>query len=170
MKYHTVNLRDYPYQPIALKDFAKARNYFIENLPDKEYILFTSDHEEIPQMLHDYIRRLRPEHPYYRVRLLRFVNGRLESLFDPDYHPNLCSNRMRFIGVPEHPNCTGGMIDIPMLHNKTSYGHSYRVEELPLSYRKRFGNLRHRLWVVNRRIIRDELGQGLFRKGEERLY
>jgi hypothetical protein len=170
LKYHTANLKDYPHQPIPLSEFANARNYFVKDLPDDEYVLFTSDHEEIPQMLHEYIAKLSPKYPYYYVRLLRFVNGRLQKLFDPNYQPNLCSNRMRFIGTPERPNCKGGYIDLPMLHNKRDYGHSYPVTAYPISFRKRYGHVAWRLFRLYRDIMRDELERGLFRKGEDRLY
>lgn len=170
MIYRLANLKDYPYQPI--KNFADARNYFIRDLPDNEYVLFTSDHEEVPQMLHNYIRRLEPKYPYYRIRLIRLIDGKLESLFDPTYQANLCSNRMRFIGWPEHPNCRGeGTIDIPMLHNKkASEMHSYPVHHLPLRYRKKYVHFYYRLFSVFRQIMWDELHHGLFHKGDERLY
>lgn len=164
------DLKDYPVQPIPPGTFAEARNYFIRQLHDDEYVLFTSDHEEVPRMLEDYISKLQPRFAWYKIRLIRLVNGRLERLFDPTYQPNLCSNRMRFIGWPEHPNCKGGIIDIPMLHNKTSHGHSYHSTVLPESYRKRYVHLAYRLFRVYRDIAYDELGRGMFRKGDDRLY
>jgi hypothetical protein len=171
MKYRLANLRDYPFQPIRLKDFAKARNHFIQTLPDNEYVLFTSDHEEVPAMLHDYISKLEPRHPYYMIRLLRFVNGHLEPLFDPKYQPNLCSNRMRFVGVPERPDRGGmGWIDIPMLHNKNRYSHGYATCELPASWLKKYAHVFFRLYEIYRQVMWDELGRGMFRKGQERLY
>lgn len=169
MNYHLADLKDYPYQPI--KDFAEARNWFIKDLRDNEYVLFTSDHEEIPQMLHDYISRLEPKYPFYKVRLIRLIDGKLEQMFDPTYQPNLCSNRMRFVGWPERPNCQGGIIDIPMLHNKSATKiHSYPSDHLPLWYRKKYLHLYYRLFSVFRQITWDEIHRGVFRKGDDRLY
>lgn len=169
MRFTVHSLREYPYQPIT--DFAEARNWFLRDLPDDEFVLFTSEHEELPKMLLDYIARLEPKHPYYRIRLIRLINGRLETLWDPIYQPNLCSNRMHFVGAIHEgprPIFGGGTIDIPMIHNsdgKHSYG-----ERTPKWYQKRYGHLLYRVMRVYRAILWDELGRGLFRRGARRQY
>lgn len=166
MKFQIHDLKEYPFQPIS--DFAEARNWFIRRLENDEYVLFTSDHEELPKMLLDYIGNLAPTYPYYKIRLIRLVNNRLETLYDPMYQPNLCSNKMRFeygfreIPFPLRPF---GMIDIPMIHNRKG-GHSYTFPPT----RAHLPHLLRRLFTVYRAITYDELGRGLFRKGEPRYY
>lgn len=173
MKYRIANLKQYPHQPIM--DFAKARNWFVDQLADDEYVLFTSDHEETPKMLLDYISRVDSDYPYYKIRLLRFINSRLEVMYDPVYQPNLVSNRVRFVahatskdGKRVHEGCEPkwpfGTIDIPMLHN-TDGSHSYIGAE-----DNRLTHLPKRLLRVYRAILFDELGRGLFRRGVKRLY
>lgn len=166
MNFTIHTLKEYPNQPI--KDFAEARNWFLRQLDKDEYVFFLSDHEEAPIMLLKYIAGLKPEYPYYAIRLIRLVNNRLEVLYDPIYQPNLCSNRMKFVGklhegpVPRRPY---GTIDIPMIHNSDGH-HSYREPET----RQHILHLGQRLFKLYRAIMWDELGRGLFRKGQRRYY
>lgn len=165
MKFTIHSLQEYPNQPI--KDFAEARNWFLKDLPDDEYVLFTSDHEDTPMMLLEYIGKLAPIHPYYYIRLIRLVNYKLEPLRDPTYQPNLCSNRMRFVGghadIPT-PRFAGGYIDVPMIHNfDPGRGHSYRISP-PSRIKILFFVLKRSVLII-RSIIRDEYGRGLLRRG-----
>lgn len=166
MNYRIANLKDYPYQPIM--DFAKARNWFIEQLADDEYVLFTSDHEELTRTLLYYLDHLESSYPYYKIRLLRFINGRLEVLYDPIYQPNLVSNRVRFVAHaiskdgkrihegPE-PRWPFGTVDVPMLHNSNGT-HSYIGSE-----DNRLSHLPNRFLRVFRAILFDEFQRGLIR-------
>ena len=125
MNFQQVNIRDYPDQPI--RHFAQARNYFLKQLPDNQYILFVEDDEEVPEMLLDYVRRLKPEYPYYNIRRLNLVDNHYVPIMNPFHVAKLCSNRMRFIRsiheVPEDTQHRGwqkrcGWIDIPTIHNQ----------------------------------------------------
>jgi len=125
LKFTVVDLgRDYPGH---ISDFADARNSFIKDLPDGEYVLFVDRDEEAPKMLLNYIRSLKPQFPYYWVRRIELVNNKYVPVFNPNYNGKLCSNKIRFIGrvhemiAPREPH---GMIDIPIIHNHsgpTSY-------------------------------------------------
>jgi hypothetical protein len=118
MKYRKVNLgTDYPGK---ITDFSEARNSFLRNLPDGEYVFFVEEDEEVPKMLLDYIARLEPEFPYYNVRRLNLLEGRYIWHWNPEYVTKLCSNKMRFkrpvheVASPRFPH---GRIDIPTIHN-----------------------------------------------------
>lgn len=118
MNYHTVNLgTDYPGK---ITDFAMARNSFLEQLPDNQYILWKSDDEEHSKTLLSYLDRLVPGKPYYAIRRINLVNGRYLEAANPDYSPHLVSNRVRYKGrihekvVPRKPY---GRIDLPIIHN-----------------------------------------------------
>ena len=120
MKFRVIDLgRDYPGH---ITDFADARNSFVKDLPDDEYLLFVDSDEEAPKMLLDYIGRLKPQFPYYWVRRIELVNNKYVPVFNPNYNGKLCSNRVRFIGrvhemiIPREPH---GVIDIPIIHNHT---------------------------------------------------
>lgn len=111
--------RDYPGH---ISDFADARNTFLKNLPDQEYVLFVDSDEEAPKMLLDYLEGLKPQFPYYWVRRVELVNNRYVPVFNPNFNGKLCSNKVRFVGriheiiVPREPH---GVIDIPIIHNHT---------------------------------------------------
>ena len=118
LKFTVVDLgRDYPGR---ISDFADARNSFIKNLPDREYVLFVDSDEEAPKMLLDYVGTLKPQFPYYWVRRIELVNNKYVPVFNPNYNGKLCSNKVRFIGrvheiiTPREPH---GVIDIPIIHN-----------------------------------------------------
>lgn len=120
MKFTVVDLRrDYPGH---ISDFADARNTFLKNLPDQEYVLFVDSDEEAPKMLLDYLEGLKPQFPYYWVRRVELVNNRYVPVFNPNFNGKLCSNKVRFVGriheiiVPREPH---GVIDIPIIHNHT---------------------------------------------------
>ena len=120
MKFRVIDLgRDYPGH---ITDFADARNSFVKDLLDDEYLLFVDSDEEAPKMLLDYIGRLKPQFPYYWVRRIELVNNKYVPVFNPNYNGRLCSNRVRFIGrvhemiIPREPH---GVIDIPIIHNHT---------------------------------------------------
>ena len=120
MKFRVIDLgRDYPGH---ITDFADARNSFVKDLLDDEYLLFVDSDEEAPKMLLDYIGRLKPQFPYYWVRRIELVNNKYVPVFNPNYNGKLCSNRVRFIGkvhemiIPREPH---GVIDIPIIHNHT---------------------------------------------------
>jgi hypothetical protein len=169
MKFTIHNLREYPFQPIT--DFSKARNWFVENIPDNEYVLFTSDHEEIPNMLLDYIDRLEPKYPYYNIRLIYLINGRQVPLHDPTWRANLVSNKMRFVGKiheSPRPRWKGGLIDIPMIHNGNGL-HSYDTWE-PKWYSTRYFSILRMLVFNWRNAAWNISGRGLFRKGNRRYY
>lgn len=143
MKFRIVDLaKDYPFQPIT--DFAKARNYFVENLPDGEYVLFTSDHEDLPKSLLDHIASLKPEFPYYNIRLICLMNGKRIPGQDNRYVANLVSNRMRFVR-PIHeiptPVGQGGVIEIPMIHNATSVSRYDNINVPRWYYTRAYGLL-----------------------------
>ena len=126
LKFRVIDLgRDYPGH---ITDFADARNSFVKDLPDDEYLLFVDSDEEAPKMLLDYIGKLKPQFPYYLVRRIGLGNNKYVPVFNPNYNGRLCSNRVRFIGrvhemiIPREPH---GVIDIPIIHNHTgpaSYG------------------------------------------------
>jgi hypothetical protein len=118
LKFTVVDLgRDYPGR---ISDFADARNSFIKDLPNGEYVLFVDSDEEAPKMLLDYIGSLTPQFPYYWVRRIELVNNKYVPVFNPNYNGKLCSNKIRFIGrvhemiTPREPH---GVIDIPIIHN-----------------------------------------------------
>jgi hypothetical protein len=118
LKFTVVDLgRDYPGH---ISDFAEARNSFIKDLPDGEYVLFVDSDEEAPEMLLDYIGRLKPQFPYYWIRRVELVNNRYVPVFNPNFNGKLCSNGIRFVGrvhemiTPREPH---GVIDIPIIHN-----------------------------------------------------
>jgi hypothetical protein len=120
LKFTIVDLgRDYSGQ---ISDFADARNSFIKDLPDGEYVLFVDSDEEAPKMLLDYIGRLKPQFPYYWIRRVELVNNRYVPVFNPNYNGKLCSSKVRFVGrvhemiIPREPH---GVIDIPIIHNHT---------------------------------------------------
>jgi len=120
LKFRVIDLgRDYPGH---ITDFADARNSFVKDLLDDEYLLFVDSDEEAPKMLLDYIGRLKPQFPYYWVRRIELVNNKYVPVFNPNYNGRLCSNRVRFIGkvhemiIPREPH---GVIDIPIIHNHT---------------------------------------------------
>jgi hypothetical protein len=118
LKFTVVDLgRDYPGR---ISDFADARNSFIKDLPNGEYVLFVDSDEEAPKMLLDHISSLKPQFPYYWVRRIELVNNKYVPVFNPNYNGKLCSNKIRFIGrvhemiTPREPH---GVIDIPIIHN-----------------------------------------------------
>jgi len=126
LKFRVIDLgRDYPGH---ITDFADARNSFVKDLLDDEYLLFVDSDEEAPKMLLDYIGKLKPQFPYYWVRRIELVNNKYVPVFNPNYNGRLCSNRVRFIGrvhemiIPREPH---GVIDIPIIHNHTGPA-SYR--------------------------------------------
>ncbi len=131
MKYKVVCLgRDYEGR---FTDFSEAKNSFIENLPDNEYVLFVDSDEEAPQILLRYLDRLKPLYPYYWVRKVELHNNRYIPQFNPHFDSRLISNRVRFFGrvneraKPKNPH---GVIDIPIVHNHIGpqkwTGHSYQ--------------------------------------------
>lgn len=159
--------RDYPYQPIT--DFAKARNWFVNQLKDGEYVLFVSDHEEVPKVFLDYLSKLEPKYPYYNVRVMEFVNGKLVPGSDPGYRTNLISNRARFVGaIHEHavPKFAGGTVDYPMLHSSDG-SHSYSSWQ-PKWYSTSLFRIFRRSIMNFWGIVWDELGHGLFRSTKRR--
>ena len=104
-----------------IEDFSVVRNCFIEKLPDDEYILWKSRDEEMPESLLDYIRRLKPQYPYYDILRVNLVNNHWVEWANPRYSGSLVSNRVRYKGrlherlVPSKPY---GRIDIPIIHNQ----------------------------------------------------
>jgi hypothetical protein len=118
VEFSTVDLgRQYPGK---IDDFARARNSFLENLPDNHYVLFVDSDEEAPLMLLDHIKRLEPEHPYYWVRRIELSNDNYFAGCNPNFKPALVSSRVRFTNrihekiVPKNPH---GIIQIPIIHN-----------------------------------------------------
>ncbi len=110
--------RDYPGK---IENFAEARNSFLENLPDDEYILFIDSDEEASQMLLNYVEHLPfAGTPYYRIRRINLMNGIYREAWNPEYQPRLVSNKVRWFGrihegvKPTKPCMT---IDFPIVHN-----------------------------------------------------
>jgi hypothetical protein len=127
--FEVVNLgKDYN---LIIDDFSKARNSFLENLPDGKYILFIDDDEEAPQMLLDLCRKALPEFPFFRINRITIDDGKLWRI--PDYVDRLVSNKVRFSGKV-HEGISGkcGRIDIPIIHVRNGsrwyheYGKKYR--------------------------------------------
>lgn len=146
MIFQLVNIRDYPH---PLTSFAEARNYYLKQLKDGEYVLFVEEDEEVPEMLLSYIRSLRPDYPYYNIRRVNLFNNRHVPLWNPFYCGKLCSNRVRFVGSihevpwifretigPDYHHLAyldkpsrgeAGWIDIPTIHNQMPSDPSYPV-------------------------------------------
>lgn len=118
MNFQIVHLSEYPNQPI--KDFAEARNYFIDKLERDEWILFIDDDEEPSQMLLDYVRDLKPDQRYYAIRIIGLEEGKYVPEWNPNFSPRLVSSRVCYVGkvhetiVPRKPY---GIIDFPIIHN-----------------------------------------------------
>ena len=119
MKYQIVDLEQA--YPASIRDFGSVRNSFIEKLDDDEYILWKSRDEEMPEMLLEYLRRLKPQYPYYDILRVNLVDDRWVEWANPRYSGSLVSNRVRYEGrlheqiVPSKPY---GRIDIPIIHNQ----------------------------------------------------
>ena len=119
MIFHTVSLgRDYPGK---ITDFAEARNSFLENLPDNEWVLFLDDDCEAPRMLLDRLSRFQPpkDARYYSIRTVNLTNGSYNPAHNPFFWRCLVSNKARFYGRL-HERVKGsptGLIDIPVIHN-----------------------------------------------------
>lgn len=119
MRYRIIDLgRDYPGK---ITDFSKARNSFLENLPDNEYVLFLDSDEEAPRMLLDSITRLAPKFPCYSVHVFETGTARVwvKGL--------LYSNKVRFV-YPLHEIAVLakpwrrlrddeiGLLEVPIIH------------------------------------------------------
>ena len=102
-----------------ITDFASARNHLLLNAAT-EWVLFVDSDEEAPQMLLEYVKRLKPQYPYYWVRRANLFDGIWQPLWNPEFAPRLVSKKVRFHGrvhervVPKNPH---GIIDIPLIHN-----------------------------------------------------
>ena len=110
--------RDYPGR---ITDWSIARNSFLEQLGDGEWILFKAEDEEHPVGLVKYLAQLKPEYPYYAIRRINLVHGKYREWANPDLQPFLVSNRVRYTGrVHEHivPRKPYGIIDYPIIHDQ----------------------------------------------------
>ena len=110
--------RDYPGK---ITDFAKARNSFLEHLPDNQWILFIDDDAEATSALLKFLDSFIPPDgaEYYAIRTINLVNGEYRPLLNPFFWRVLVSNKVRYIGkvhekIPQEPT---GLIDIPIIHN-----------------------------------------------------
>ena len=120
MKYKIVDLGwDYAGK---IDDFAKARNFFLLDLPDDEYVLYLDSDVEASDLLLEHVRQLRPEYPWYDIRQINYLNGHYQQLGNPFFTGVLASNRVRWRsknGVKEklYPRNPHGRIDLPLIHN-----------------------------------------------------
>jgi len=119
LKYRIVDLgRDYPGR---ITDWSMARNSFLEQLGDGEWILFKAEDEEHSIGLVKYLAQLKPEYPYYAIRRINLVHGKYQEWANPDFQPMLVSNRVRYMGrIHEHlvPHKPYGIIDYPIIHDQ----------------------------------------------------
>lgn len=119
MNFQIVSLgRDYPGK---ITDFAEARNSFLKDLPDDQWILFLDDDAEAPLMLLDKLKRFQPpkDARYYSIRTLNLTNGAYNPEHNPFFWRVLVSNKVRYSGRL-HERVKGeptGLIDIPIIHN-----------------------------------------------------
>ena len=137
--------------PQPIPNLSEARNTFIDNLKDDEYVLFVDSDEEAPKMLLDFLSRLKPQYPCYCTNIFEVATGRVWR------KSNLLSNKVKLIRHPHEIAVMRnpyrrlrrdevGLIDFPVIHNhpiarKSNY-------EQPLWYTTRA----YRLLVVLFRI------------------
>ncbi len=79
-------------------------------------------------MLLRHLQTLRPTYPYYAIRRINLLNGRYKPDWNPDFHPALVSNKVRFVGkLHEHvePHRPYSVIDYPIVHNHVTTNKSY---------------------------------------------
>lgn len=133
-----------------IDSFSDARNSFIKQLRRHEYVLFLANDEEAPFMLRKLIDRLTPTYPYYWIRRVNLLQNRWMPAWNPEYSPQLVSNKVRFFGkvhervTPHRPH---GTIDIPIIHNQPDISASYR--------NKWYQNtmIYNRFWLATKKII-----------------
>src|SRR2546427_10167406 len=119
MNFRIVSLgRDYPGK---ITDFAEARNSFLEQLPDDEWILFLDDDVEARLMLLHKLKRFQPPEnaQYYSIRTVNLTNDEYRPWHNPFFWRRLVSNKVRYFGKL-HERIKGeptGLIDIPVFHN-----------------------------------------------------
>ncbi len=127
MKFKIVDLgRDWK-GPQPIPNLSKARNTFLTDLEDDEYVLFIDSDEEAPKTLLNYISRLKPQYPYYAIRRIELRENRIVPRFNPFFKGCLLSNKVRYAGHPHelvYPRRPVGWIDIPIIHNHVG-GSSY---------------------------------------------
>ena len=122
MNFQIVSLgRDYNGK---ITDFAEARNSFLKDLRDGEWILFLDDDSEAPQMLLERLRNFQPPENarYYSIRTVNLADDRYNPLHNPFFWRVLVSNKVRYTGRL-HERIKGepsGLIDIPIIHNHRS--------------------------------------------------
>ena len=71
-------------------------------------------------MLLEHIQGLSPEEPYYWIRRINLLHGKYVTEWNPEYSPQLVSNRIHFVGaLHEHvePRKPHGIIDYPIIHD-----------------------------------------------------
>lgn len=107
-----------------ITDFAAARNSFIEQLADDEWILFVDDDSEVPNMLLNRLRTFNPpsDARYYSIRCVNLTFDRYNPAHNPFFWRCLVSNKVRYYGGI-HERIKGqpsGLIDIPLIHNHTA--------------------------------------------------
>jgi len=119
LKYRIVDLAwDYPGR---ITDWSKARNHFLDELGPGEWILWKAQDEELTLGLIKHLAGLNPTYPYYAIRRINLVHGRFQEWANPDFSPQLVSNRVRYVGrVHEHlvPRKPYGIIDYPIIHDQ----------------------------------------------------
>lgn len=116
--YHIVDLgRDYHGK---IHDFAEARNTFLADLPDNEYVLYKDSDVELTQTLKTQLDWLKPVYPWYDIRQINLREWRFTELENPFFTGVLASNRVHWEGrVHEklYPRNPHGRIDAPLIHN-----------------------------------------------------
>jgi len=157
MNFRIVSLgRDYPGK---IEDFAEARNSFIEQLGEDEWILFLDDDAEAPEMLLEKLRRFQPPKSarYYSIRVVNLTDGLYNPAYNPFFWRILVSNKVRYFGRL-HESIKGspsGLIDIPVIHNHIS-GQTY--QDLPIWKRNKTRPLWN-FWLGGKKV-KDLLTRG----------
>ena len=158
MKYKIVSLgRDYPGK---ITDFAEARNSFIRELKDDEWILFLDDDAEAPQMLLDRLKSFQPPKNarYYSIRTINLTNGMYAPEQNPFFWRVLVSNKVHYFGRL-HESIKGqpsGLIDIPIIHNQSYQEKKYGFGTF---WQRNKGRRLWTLWLAGKKV-KDVLTRG----------
>jgi len=158
MNFRIISLgRDYPGK---ITDFAEARNSFLEQLPDDEWILFLDDDVEAPLMLLNRLHRFQPpaNARYYSIRTINLTDDRYNPAHNPFFWRCLVSNKARYFGKV-HERIKGqpdGLFDIPVIHNHNT-GPTYSHDN-PF-WTRNMNNKLWNLWLSGKKV-KDVLTRG----------